>query len=81
MNAYFSSMNAILSEKGQITIPKQLRIDLGLEAGAVLEFVEQDGRLIISKKVESDPVDQWLGFAKTPNGESVEEYLNSIRNR
>ncbi len=36
-------MNAVLSEKGQITIPKKLRDDLGLLPGSVLDFREEAG--------------------------------------
>jgi len=74
-------MNAVVSEKGQITIPKKLRTDLGLEAGSVLEFTERDGALIVTKKVDSDPVDDWLGFVSMPTGETVESYLKSVRDR
>ena len=63
-------MNAVVSEKGQVTIPKKLRIDLGLEAGSILEFSERDGALIVTKKVDSDPVDDWRGFASMPKGET-----------
>ena len=74
-------MNAVLSEKGQVTIPKKLRHNLGLEAGTVLDFVEKNGQLIITKQMQTDPVDDWLGFAKMPNGKTVETYLKSIRER
>ncbi len=74
-------MNSVVSVKGQVTIPKKLRTDLGLEAGTVLEFEERDGKMLVSKKLKSDPVDQWLGFAKTPKGESVTDYIKSIRER
>lgn len=55
-------MNSIVSENGQVTIPKKLRTDLGLEAGTLLEFEERDGKMFVSKKLKSDPVDRWLGF-------------------
>lgn len=74
-------MNATMSEKGQVTIPKKLRVDLGLDAGTVLEFEEDDGKIIVTKKMDADPVDQWLGFAKIPKKKSVDAYLRSIRSR
>jgi len=74
-------MNAIVSEEGQVMIPKKIRIDLGLEAGTVLEFEECEGKIIISKKTATDPVDLWLGFASLPEGQTVDEYLMAIRDR
>ena len=59
-------MNSIISEKGQVTIPKKLRKQLGLTAGAVLEFREQNGKLIGQKKVEGSPFDDWVGKGKLP---------------
>ena len=48
-NNYYKSMNAIVSEKGQVTIPKPIRDDLGLEAGSILAFAEDEGRIIVTK--------------------------------
>ena len=58
-------MKAILSEKGQITIPKPLRERLGLQAGQILEFEEEKGKLIATKSTSSDPVDAVFGILKT----------------
>jgi antitoxin PrlF len=39
-------MRAVLTSKGQITLPKPIRDQLGLEAGTALDFVvEPDGSL------------------------------------
>ena len=59
------SMKAILSEKGQVTIPKLLRERLGLHAGQVLEFQEEQGKLIATKWPSSDPIDAVFGILKT----------------
>jgi AbrB family looped-hinge helix DNA binding protein len=48
-------MNAILSEKGQVTIPKIIRDELGLEAGVVLDFHEEQGRIIVAKVTKNPP--------------------------
>jgi len=72
-------MNAILSEKGQVTIPKPIRDDLGLEAGSVLEFTEDEGRIIVRKIVQENPISAWRGRGTVPAGSSVTEYLNLTR--
>ncbi|MFB6356368.1 MAG: AbrB/MazE/SpoVT family DNA-binding domain-containing protein [bacterium] len=38
-----------LSSKGQITIPKELRDELGLQAGDRLQITEEEGQIKISK--------------------------------
>jgi len=72
-------MNATLSEKGQITIPKVLRESLGLKAGMELEFSEENGRLIGRKILREDPFSRWKGRGRLPKGESVDSYLQRIR--
>jgi antitoxin PrlF len=73
-------MNAVVSEKGQITIPKELRERLGIRHGTVLEFTATAGKLIASKQIAADPFEKWSGRGKLPRGiRSVDEYLTTIR--
>jgi AbrB family looped-hinge helix DNA binding protein len=55
-------MKAVVSEKGQVTIPKRLRDRLGIEAGATLEFDEDAGRLVARKVRGRDQVDSVYGI-------------------
>ncbi len=55
------SMKARFAERGQVTIPKQLRERLGIKPGMVLEFTEEHGRLIAVKGVGVDPVSEVFG--------------------
>ncbi len=57
-----SVMRSTVSEKGQVTIPKPLRDRLGIRAGEMLEFHEQDGRLIATKALIQDPVEAVYGI-------------------
>ena len=72
-------MNAILSEKGQVTIPKIIRDELGLEAGVVLDFHEEQGRIIVTKVTKNPPFSSWRVTGKIPGGRTVMEYLSNIR--
>ncbi|HEX2161347.1 MAG TPA: AbrB/MazE/SpoVT family DNA-binding domain-containing protein [Thermoleophilaceae bacterium] len=59
-------MNAKVSEKGQVTIPKPLRDRLGIRAGETLDFEVSDGRLIARKARGRDPVDALYGMLELP---------------
>ncbi len=72
-------MNAILSENGQITIPKKLRDELGLLPGTVLDFLEEDGSVVMRKVLVEDPVARWRGKGRLPKGCSVDQYLALTR--
>jgi AbrB family looped-hinge helix DNA binding protein len=72
-------MNAVLSEKGQVTIPKNIRDGMGLAPGTVLDFEEENGRIIVRKVVAENPIAAWRGRGRLPSGKSVEEYISTIR--
>lgn len=72
-------MKSVVSEKGQVTIPKSCRDRLGLHAGVVLDFEACDGKLIAIKQQSEDVFKKWRGKGKLPGGLSVDKYLNMIR--
>lgn len=72
-------MKAIVSEKGQVTIPKPLRTRLGLSPGVVLEFEAEAGRLVAKKAQTKDPVDAAWGILNL--GEPVDAFLDRTRGR
>jgi antitoxin PrlF len=72
-------MKSIVSEKGQVTIPKPCRDRLGLYAGSVLDFEARDGKLIAIKQQTEDIFQKWRGKGKLPGGLNVDQYLNKIR--
>jgi AbrB family looped-hinge helix DNA binding protein len=55
-------MKTTVSEKGQITIPKELRDKLGIRPGQVLEMRAENGRLIATKATRVDPVESVYGI-------------------
>ena len=61
-------MKAVVSEKGQVTIPKQLRDRLGIEPGQELEFTDEDGRLVARKVLGRNPVDAVYGILALDGG-------------
>ena len=54
-------MKAKVAERGQVTIPKTLRERLGIRPGTVLEFEEENGKLVAVKAAAMDTVDQVYG--------------------
>ena len=57
-------MKAVVSEKGQVTIPKRLRDRLGIKPGQVLDFDEDHGRLVARKAATGDQVDAVYGMLR-----------------
>ena len=73
------AMDVTLAERGQIVIPKEVRDELGLKAGAKLQIRVVDGRLLIEKKVSLD-LSRWVGRA-IEDGLSTNDALSELRGR
>ena len=57
-------MKATIAERGQVTIPKALRKKLGMQPGIVLDFHDENGRLVVVKAAVTDPIAQVYGMLK-----------------
>ena len=79
MNSYNISMKTIVSEKGQITIPKQIRNRLGIVPGTVLEINTDGGKLIGFKRDETDVFEKWRGTGRIPGHGTVDAYIDEVR--
>jgi AbrB family looped-hinge helix DNA binding protein len=55
-------MKTIVSEKGQMTIPKAVRDSLGLVPGTELDVREEGGALVARRLVRQDPLDALVGL-------------------
>ncbi len=70
-------MKSVVSERGQVTIPKRLRDRLGIRPGQVLEFEAEDGRLVARKTDTGDPVEAIYGILGL--GGSTDELIEELR--
>lgn len=79
-NTYPESMKTVVSDRGQITLPKGIRDDLGIKAGTILDFEVVDGAIVGRKRKEVDSIQAWRGRGRLPEGmKSVDEYLERTR--
>ena len=63
-------MRATLISKGQVTVPKEIRDRLGLEAGSTLAFQLQPDGTILVRPVRPDAL-RMRGFLKSPHGREL----------
>lgn len=70
-------MTSVVSEKGQVTIPKALRDRLGIRPGQALKFAEEQGRLVATKVMVGDPVAAVYGRYKTKK--STDQIMVELR--
>jgi AbrB family looped-hinge helix DNA binding protein len=70
-------MNAVVAERGQVTIPKHFRDRLGIGPSTVVDFAEERGRLVLTKVVGADPVSRVLGCARS--GRKSDDIIRELR--
>lgn len=51
-----------VSEKGQVTIPKEIREILGIHPGDEVEFEKENGDVKIVKKADNEVFDDYVGY-------------------
>ena len=69
-------MKAIVAERGQVTIPKALRDQLGIRPGTALEFSAREGSLV-ARKAETDPVSGVYGCLGGKG--DTDRFIRSVR--
>lgn len=70
-------MKTIVSEKGQVTIPKPIRDRLGIRAGQALDFRAEQGQLVATKVTPQDAVESVYGILKL--GRPTAEVMKMLR--
>jgi AbrB family looped-hinge helix DNA binding protein len=63
-----AAYRTIVSSKGQVVIPAELRQQLGLEKGTPATWSEEGGRLVLTPMTERQ-LDEIMGFLKPARGE------------
>ena len=71
---------SVVSEKGQVTIPKPLRDRLGIRPGQVLGFSEERGRLVASKIGGTDGAAKVFGILalERPTDEVMDDLRGAV---
>lgn len=70
-------MKVTVSEKGQVTIPKEIRDRLGIKAGEILDFSEDNGKIIAIKIIGKDPVGTVYGILNI--NKNTDDLINELR--
>ncbi len=74
-----------LGERGQVTIPKDIRDKFGLGPKTELEFEVTDGVIVLKKASAKIDVTKWKGCCKDSFAElgydSVDAFIEDVRGR
>ena len=74
-----------VGERGQVTIPKEIRDRFGLAANSEVEFHVENGSIVLKKAPKRLNLEKWKGRRAESFRElgisSVDEYIEDIRGR
>ncbi len=75
--------SSTVSSKGQVTIPQEVRVRLGLRPGDRVEFVAQGDRTVIRPVREHvNPFDQYIGkFPHLRTRREIHDWISAVRGR
>ena len=74
-------MSNKVTTKGQVTIPKAVREELGIRPGDEVDFVRTNGSYQIQKKLTESPFAKYRGYLKNLAGVDVDELIEEMRGR
>lgn len=75
-------LSSTISSKGQITIPQEVRQQLGLKSGDRVEFITEAGRTFIRPSQDTEnPFDRYAGILGTfPGGiDEINAWIAEMR--
>jgi len=70
---------SVVTDRGQITIPRQLRRVLGIEPGTRLRFDAEGGKLTAVKETLEDPVARVFGAAGKVKTDKIMDRLRGAK--
>jgi AbrB family looped-hinge helix DNA binding protein len=72
-----------LTAQAQISIPSEIRRRLGLRPGSVIEWKDDDGRIVVCRASQHtlDDTRRALGFGTPPTKRSLKELREGVRTR
>ena len=66
-----------VTEKGQVTIPKVIREELGIQPGDEVTFEKTEDGYVVRKEIDESRFEKWRGIAETD--ETIEERMRTLR--
>lgn len=73
---------ATITSKGQVTIPKEVREALDLAPGTEVDFIRQDGNVVLRRRMSPEALEKWRGSSHGPlpgGAQTVDELIALLR--
>jgi antitoxin PrlF len=73
--------SSTVSSKGQVTIPQEIRLRLGLREGDRVEFIVEEGKTVVRPlRAAENPFAAWVGaFPGFKSREEINAWISDMR--
>ena len=78
MDSYSYPMKSVVGERGQVTIPKEIRDRFGIRPGEVVVFEEREGTIVLRKRSIREDVESVSGTLDL-GGRTTDEIIEEMR--
>ena len=68
-----------ITQKGQVTIPRQFRKFLNINQGDQVDFEIENDRLVVRKGQKSAQFKRYVGFLKNKKDKTVDKIVDELR--
>lgn len=70
---------SVVTQKGQVTIPKEIRNKLNVKHGDEVVFDVEDEKVILRKKGKNTRFHQYIGYLKPKTDTKVDDIVHQLR--
>lgn len=78
-------MGMKVGERGQVTIPKEIREQFGIGPETEIDFLIQQGEIVVRKRTGALPLRAWKGYCakefRKGGSKSVDDFLEGVRGK
>ena len=73
-------MKSTISSKGQVTIPIDIRTELGAKPGDQIEFIKHNNEIVVRvARAKDNPFLNWIGRFPLPEGQDAVSWVRELR--
>ena len=72
-------VTSTITSKGQVTVPREIRDELGVRPGDQITWIRDRNGISVRKRIDVDRLRKWRGYLKDMAGKDVDDVVREMR--